>query len=75
MAASLGRDRYHIANHADGRPYWREDACYVLREAEVEMLHNAAIEAQRMIDDAVARVFEQGRIKSLLPPAARNARD
>lgn len=62
---------YYIANHSDGRPYWREDACYVLREAEVEMLHNAATEAQRMIDVAVERVFEQGRTRSLgLPPAA-----
>lgn len=62
---------YYIANHPNGRPYWREDACYVLREAEVEMLHAAAVEAQRMVDAAVERVFERGRTRVLgLPPAA-----
>lgn len=62
---------YYIANHPDGRPFWREDACYVLREAEVELLHEAAAAVQHMIDSAVARVFEEGRVKRLgLPPAA-----
>ena len=62
---------YHISAYPDGRPFWREDVCYVLREAEVEMFHEAALAAQRMVDAAVARVFEEKRTALLgLPPAA-----
>jgi glutathionylspermidine synthase len=62
---------YYIATHPDGRPYWREDACYLLREAEVEMFHNAACVVQGMVDAAVERVFAEGRLARLgLPPAA-----
>lgn len=61
---------FHLAVHTDGRPYWREDACYVLRETEVEMFHEAARSAQAMIDQALPRLFETG-IESLgLPKAA-----
>jgi glutathionylspermidine synthase len=64
---------YHIHTHPDGRPYWREDACYVLSDSEVEMFHNAASEAQRMVDAAVEQVFANGRTALLGLPLAAEA--
>jgi glutathionylspermidine synthase len=52
---------YYIGAYPDGRPFWREDACYVLSEAEVEMFHEAALAAQQMVDAAVARAFADSR--------------
>ncbi|WP_395647058.1 glutathionylspermidine synthase family protein [Terricaulis sp.] len=60
---------FHLAVTPDGRNYWREDQCYVLSEAEVEMFHDAATQAQRMIEAAVARVFADGQVAALgVPP-------
>lgn len=71
--ARLAEIDYHIANHPDGRPYWREDHCYILEEREVEMFHNAALEAQRMVDAALRRAFNEGQLPllGLPPPMAR----
>lgn len=48
---------YHIAFHPDGRPFWREDAAYILTNAEVEMFHAAAQSAQSMIDAVLRETF------------------
>lgn len=62
---------YHIANHPDGSPYWREDQCYVLSEAEVEMFHAAASRGVEMVRSALPRVFEGGELARLgLPDAS-----
>jgi glutathionylspermidine synthase len=49
---------YHISNHPNGQPYWREDSAYILSNAEVEMFHAAAQSAQSMIDAALRDSFE-----------------
>ena len=65
---------YHIANHPDGSPYWREDQCYVLSEAEVEMFHAAASRGVEMVRSALPRVFEGGELARLgLPDGFRVA--
>lgn len=48
---------YHIANHPNGQPYWREDSAYIFTNAEVEMFHAAATSAQSMIDAALRETF------------------
>jgi glutathionylspermidine synthase len=64
---------YYIGAYPDGRPYWREDVCYVLSESEVEMFHDAAVEVQRMVGAAVAHVFEHGHTGRLGLPLAAEA--
>lgn len=49
---------YHIFNHPNGQPFWREDSAYILTNAEVEMFHAAAQSAQSMIDAALRESFE-----------------
>jgi glutathionylspermidine synthase len=56
---------FHIWRHRDGRPYWREDACFVLNSEEVEILHEAAEDAVAMVDEAVARAFDEDRLATL----------
>jgi glutathionylspermidine synthase len=56
---------YHIAFHPDGAPYWCEDHCYVLRDAEVEMFHEAAEAAHGMIMTALERAFATGGLSAL----------
>ena len=55
-------------------PYWREDAAYVLSEAEVETLHDAGAELLRLLDLAVAHVIENDRFAELgITPALAEA--
>ena len=49
--------------HDDGSPYWREDACYVFRAAEIAVLERAATELQAMCLKAVEHVLEKGRFR------------
>ncbi len=56
---------FHVWRHADGRPYWREDACFVFTGEEIEMLHEAAEDAVAMIGEAVARAFDENRLAGL----------
>lgn len=60
---------FNIGVMPDGRAYWREDHCYVLSAAEVEMFYEAATDAQRMVDAALERIFAEGRVSALgVPP-------
>jgi glutathionylspermidine synthase len=59
---------YHT--HDDGSPYWREDACYVFRLAEIERIERAAAELQAMCLKAIEHVLERGRFREYaIPPA------
>ncbi|MDX2234812.1 MAG: glutathionylspermidine synthase family protein [Hyphomonadaceae bacterium] len=76
--ARLEALEFDVWRHADGRPYWREDACFVLDEGEVEALHAAAEQAVAMIDEAVAAAFDGATLASLgvegvLAKAARSS--
>src|SRR5262245_39407715 len=43
--------------HPDGRVYWVESACYVLSEAEITRLHEAARAVMGLVNAAVERAF------------------
>jgi glutathionylspermidine synthase len=59
---------YHT--HDDGAPYWREDACYVFRSAEIDRIERAAAELQAMCLKAIEHVLERGRFREYaIPPA------
>jgi len=59
---------YHT--HDDRAPYWREDACYVFRMAEIERIERAAAELQAMCLKAIEHVLERGRFREYaIPPA------
>ena len=58
---------YHT--HDDGRPYWREDACYGFSLAEVERLERAAQDVQAMCLKAVDHVLSRNRFAEYgIPP-------
>ena len=59
---------YH--SHDDGQPYWREDACYVFRAAEIAVLEQAASELQALCLKAVEHVLERGRFREYGIPDA-----
>lgn len=42
---------------ADGAPYWVENACFELSEAQIEALHEAALACEAMIAAEVAQVM------------------
>jgi glutathionylspermidine synthase len=46
---------------ADGAPYWIEDACFELTEAQVETLHEAARVCEALIADEVGKVMADAR--------------
>ena len=52
---------YHT--HDDGSPYWREDACYVFRLAEIERIEKAASEVQALCLKAIEHVLDRGRFR------------
>ena len=55
--------------HDDGSPYWREDACYVFRLAEIERLERAAAEVQALCLKAIEHVLDRGRFREYgIPP-------
>lgn len=69
--ARLRQIDYHIDRYPDGATFWREDTCYVLTHSEVEMLHEAAVACERMIDAALHDVYSGRRTNELgLPRAA-----
>lgn len=57
----------------DGKPYWREDACYVFGEAEIDTLEAATAELHSLCLEAVDRIVRTGRYADLGlgEPAAR----
>lgn len=57
-------------------PYWREDAAYVFSAAEIEQLHAAASELQRLVIAATGHVIENDLFAELgiLPPLAALAK-
>jgi glutathionylspermidine synthase len=44
----------------DGKPYWREDAVYVLSRSEIDRIEDAANELHRMSLDHAADVVRRG---------------
>lgn len=55
----------------DGSPYWTEDACFELSDAEVEVLETAAAEAERMVTAAVsAAIADPAALQRLGLPEA-----
>ena len=50
---------------AGASPYWREDACYVLDETEIDVLEAACSELVDMVDAAVDHVIAGGRLGDL----------
>ncbi len=44
--------------HADGAPYWVEDACFVLSEDEVETLHAAAEACEGLVRETLVGVMQ-----------------
>ena len=46
-------------------PYWREDACYAFDEGEIETLHDAAVEIERLVLAGVDHVVRTGRFAEL----------
>ena len=55
--------------HDDGVPYWREDACYVFRLAEIEAIERAAAELQALCLKAIEHVLAQDRFAEYGIPA------
>lgn len=46
-------------------PYWNEEAAYVFDESEVETLHAATVEIERLVLEAVGHVIDTGRCAEL----------
>jgi glutathionylspermidine synthase len=63
--AGLGMD----LEESPTSPYWREDAAYAFRAAEIETLHSTGETLVGMIEAATAHVVETGRFAALgIPP-------
>jgi glutathionylspermidine synthase len=50
-------------------PYWREDAAYELTSEEIDALHDAAVEIERLVGEAVEHVVKHDRLEGLGLPA------
>ncbi len=46
-------------------PFWREDAAYAFTDAEVETLHDATVEIERIVREAVDHVVRRGRFSEI----------
>ncbi|MDY1549732.1 glutathionylspermidine synthase family protein [Luteibacter sahnii] len=49
----------------DGRPYWREDACYVFDAAAIDAVEAATAEVHALCLEAVDRIVRAGRYEDL----------
>ena len=68
--ARLESQGLNFHTHDDGRPYWREDACYVFSGREIDVLEKATVELQRLCLKAVEHVLEKGRFREYgIPPS------
>jgi len=55
---------------AGASPYWREDACYMFTDSEIETLETASAELVAMIEQAVAHVVANDRLAEIGVPEA-----
>ncbi|WP_430390270.1 glutathionylspermidine synthase family protein [Dyella sp. 20L07] len=63
------RDRLESLGFAfhtiDGKPYWREDACYVFDAGEIDRIESATNELHALCLEAVDRIVRSGRFTEL----------
>jgi glutathionylspermidine synthase len=57
---------FHGWRHADGAPYWVEDACFVLSEAEVEILHAAAGTCEALVREALVGLTQSAELMAAM---------